>query len=306
MNRNKKVFLETVASMYYVLNMSQQEIANQFNVGRSSVARYLNEAKEAGLIRFVITDSNEVHRFTSLENKLINKYHVKDVVVLNSDENQFFISAVSYLNSILPFKGLIGIGGGHTLRKFSNYIGLIDKRPNVDIVQLVGEFNIDPTILPTSSLMNIWAAQLQSNAYYLAAPAIASSLQNKESIQDNEVISQIYKKYEEIDLCLVGIGNVDKEASVIQSNTLTTADKKYIEDNCVGDINLHFFNEAGHFNSDTISNLNLGISRNNYLKIQNKVAISYGDKKIEAIHATLKNKLVNILITDSHTAEKLV
>ena len=140
MENNRENFLETIATMYYVLNMSQHEIAKQFNVGRSSVARYLNEAKEKGLIRFVVTGNQTIQnqRFTSLENKIIKKYPIKDCLVLSkNEENNFFMSIASYLDSILPLKGLIGIGGGHTLRKFSKFLSLINVRPNSGIVQLI-------------------------------------------------------------------------------------------------------------------------------------------------------------------------
>lgn len=307
MDTNKKKFLETIATMYYVLNMSQLEIATQFNVGRSSVARYLNEAKEAGLIRFVVTGDHTNQRFTSLENRLIKKYPIKDMVVLKSDdENQFFTSIVSYLNSVLPVKGLIGIGGGHTLRTLSKYVGFLDKRPNVDIVQMIGNLNIDDTIMPTSSLMNIWADQLQSNMYFLSSPAIASNLQNKQSIQENEVINQIYEKYKEINLCVIGIGNVNKHTHIIKNKMFTQKERDYIEQNCIGDVCLHFYDKEGQFNCDALSDLSLGISRENFLSIPFKIAIAYGEDKTEAIHAALKNDLVNILITDNTTAEQLL
>ena len=74
------------------------------------------------------------------------------------------------------------------------------------------KFDIDASIFPTSSLSNVWSEQLQCKSYFLAAPAIASNSQNKVSIQDNEIIKQIYKNMKRLISCLVGIGNVDENA----------------------------------------------------------------------------------------------
>lgn len=307
MDHNKSEFLQNIATMYYVLNMSQHEIASQFNVARSSIARYLNEAKEAGLIRFVITGDHSVQRFTSLENKLIQKYPIKDAVVLNNaDENLFFISTISYLNTILPMKGLLGIGGGQTLRKLSNFLSYIDKRPDLNVVQMVGNFHISDNILPTSSLINTWAHYLQSHSTFLAAPALADNVENKRSIQENSVVNQIYDVYKKINLCVIGIGHLSEQTPILNIDFLTDQQKEDIRKDCVGDINLHFFDKNGTFNYDPLSELILGVDRNDYLNIPYRAAIAYGSQKVASIHAAMLGSLANILITDQETAEQLL
>ena len=58
------------------------------------------------------------------------------------------------------------------------------------------------------------------------------------------------------------------------------------------------------FNCDQISELILGLNREDYLNIPYRATIAYGDQKAEAIKAAIKNNLINILITDNTTAEK--
>ena len=41
-------------------------------------------------------------------------------------------------------------------------------------------------------------------------------------------------------------------------------------------------------------------------KTRNVIGVSFGEKKVEIIKACLKGKIINILITDKNTCEKLV
>lgn len=65
--RQKKALLCEIAHLYYVEDMNQQEIAKKLNVGRSSIARYLTEAKEQGIVQIRIAEANEAYRVPTLE-----------------------------------------------------------------------------------------------------------------------------------------------------------------------------------------------------------------------------------------------
>src|SRR5690625_3063376 len=114
---NKLDFLERIARMYYLFDMTQSEVATQMGIGRSSVARFLKEAKEENVVRFLISSNTGNARRVDLENKLVNKYKLIDAIVVKEDVNSLYESTVvNYLNTTIPLKGNLGLGGGTTLQ----------------------------------------------------------------------------------------------------------------------------------------------------------------------------------------------
>jgi len=99
---NKLDFLERIARMYYLFDMTQSEVATQMGIGRSSVARFLKEAKEENVVRFLISSNTGNARRVDLENKLVNKYKLIDAIVVKEDVNSLYESTVvNYLNTTI-------------------------------------------------------------------------------------------------------------------------------------------------------------------------------------------------------------
>lgn len=82
-------FLEQIARMYYILDLNQQQIAEQLGIGRSSVARFLNEARKKGVVHFQIDSDSDSYRCQPLERKLLKKTQLKDCVVFQSGQYPF-------------------------------------------------------------------------------------------------------------------------------------------------------------------------------------------------------------------------
>lgn len=111
-----KAFLTRVAKMYYTLEMSQQEIADQLGIGRSSVGRFLKEARDQGVVQIHIGTNMTGIRRTYLEDRLIMKYGLEEVVVYRGSAEEsdggFYGQVGRYMDSLLPVKGKIGLTGG--------------------------------------------------------------------------------------------------------------------------------------------------------------------------------------------------
>ena len=76
----KQGTLVQVARLYYEENLSQQEIANRLGVSRSLIALYLQNAREAGIVRVQIVDPTNT--CTSLAAALKKETGVKRITVI--------------------------------------------------------------------------------------------------------------------------------------------------------------------------------------------------------------------------------
>lgn len=303
----KRQYLEKIARMYYILEMSQKDIADNLNIGRSSVARFLKEAKEEGVIRFLVTSSTEKEpREIALEKELINEYKLTDALVIPDGNDLIFEQTiVNYLNSIIPYNGTVGIGGGNTMNYLSKVMMASDKKNDLNIVQTIGGFSNNEKKMPSTSTIQNWAVSLGANALFLLAPAIVENKAIKDVYFTSQGIKDVYKQIKQMDLLISGIGSLE-DVGIIEELDVKNIDIDYIQQTCVGDINLHFFDKNGAFSMPALSERIIGISIEDFKNIPIKVSVAFGEKKIYAIKGALKGNLTDILITTSNTAEKIL
>jgi DNA-binding transcriptional regulator LsrR (DeoR family) len=74
----------------------------------------------------------------------------------------------------------------------------------------------------------------------------------------------------------------------------------------VGDVCLRFFDVNGNPIENVLDNRVIGMQLEQLRKVERSVGIAGGKRKFEAIRGALRGKLINVLITDRRTAERLV
>lgn len=303
---SKREFLERISRMYYVLEMNQKDIAEQLDVGRSSVARFLNEAKKEGVVRFHITSKIDSSRRSDLENDLISNYKLKDaVVVKKNSDTPFEMIIANYINSILPNQGSLGLGLGKTIYNVGKYLQICDPRPDLNIIQMTGSAGIEDEI-PATSLIQNWAQALSAKPHFLPAPAIVESKEMKEYLLKDKNIDYSCKLIKDVDISIVGIGDTSPNSTILNAGLVPELTIEELQKRSVGDIILHFYDLQGNFSMEKISERVVGTEPIDLLRIPTRIALAYGEKKADAIKGALNGRLINILVTTDETAKLLL
>ncbi len=304
---SERGFLERIAKMYYVLGLTQKDIADQLDIGRSSVARFLNEAREEGIVQFHIQSKTDNARRSDLETRLVMGYKLKDAVVVKQQQGYSFeTTAVNYLNSILPFHGSVGLSWGRTLYSVGQSMHLCEPRPQLKLVQLCGSAGAKENEIPASALIQTWAYAIDAKPCFLPAPTIVESKEIREILLKDENIRNSYEEIRHVDVAIVGIGNTEPDSTILTTNFIHGLTSEKLKERSVGDVNLHFFDEHGDFTFPEISEKVIGASPLDFLRIPLRVGMAYGKDKTSAIAGALKGRIVNILVTDEETAQLLV
>ena len=106
----------------------------------------------------------------------------------------------------------------------------------------------------------------------------------------------------------MGIGAPRSDSILIQEgNIVTWPELAALADRgAVGDINLRYFDSRGlHVPSDLDDRV-IGLTLNDIKQIKHVVGIAGGSAKLNAIEATLKGSLVDVLVTDHIMAQNLL
>jgi DNA-binding transcriptional regulator LsrR (DeoR family) len=163
--------------------------------------------------------------------------------------------------------------------------------------------NVQATIL-TQNL----AALLNCPAWLLPSQSIEHSVSDRQRLSANADVAEVLQKFDEVDLAIVGIG--DLEPSALLRNSGNYYDEEMLrtlaERGAVGDICLHYFDAAGEPVLTADEDPVIGMELAQVKQCSQVVALAGGKDKAPAIRGALRGGYVNVLIVDYPTARLLM
>ena len=301
-------FLVRLSWLYYEKNLTQSEIAKKFNLSRIKVQRLLIEAKNKQIVRVEIT--HPFYNLLSIEDKLKEIYGLDDAVVVPTDNKgnklrkDLAKEPAVYLEHLLPKVQVLGVGMGTTLSYIPDFLSPnIKTKKDFKIISLLGNLLPDISANPYT-IGNKIAEKLHAPFFSLWAPAKVDSIEEAHTFKSQKWIKLVLKMIEEVDYSIVGIGVLSKNNLMIRHKFLNDDEYSELSSNAaVGNI-LGLWYDA---NGETVSvELSKKIITSD-VKIKGKtIAVAGGPEKYDAILASLKGKLIDILITDEKNAQELI
>ncbi|MDN6250568.1 MAG: MarR family transcriptional regulator, partial [Tetragenococcus koreensis] len=134
----------TVAKLYYEENLGQAAIAERLQISRPTISRFLQVAKEAGLVKIKV--ENPFVDFQALAAVLSEKYAMDIQVVPDQYQEQKTMLdrlgayAAARLTQIVQPTDVIGIGWGKTIHAVTSHLEK-QEITGVQTVQLKGSFS---------------------------------------------------------------------------------------------------------------------------------------------------------------------
>jgi DNA-binding transcriptional regulator LsrR (DeoR family) len=143
---------------------------------------------------------------------------------------------------------------------------------------------------------------------FLLAPGIATSVTAREALTTDRFVKEALDGLAEVTLALVGIGALEPSSLLQSSGNIFSEPELHAlgEQGAVGDICLRFFDADGARVESDVDRRVIGVSLEQLRATDRSVGIAGGARKYEAIRGALKGGWINVLITDSATAERLL
>ena len=313
-------FLIKVAELYYQDGLSQQQIAKKLHTSRTSISRALIQARNEGYVQIRIQYPEQSN--LELERKLEEKYGLTEALIAvpaydQSVEQEISYQAVDYILRVLKKNMILGMTWGRAMHGFVEQLAKDERLrslsfQNVKVVPFLGT--------PGVTQVDSWDATTYSNtlatkvgnllhcaSYNLSAPMYVDGSKEKEMIEGIEEISKVLQMAENADIALIGIGYMQKDSSILKAGIRTEEEyKELIQKGAVGEIVGRIYDKEGQVVDEDLRRKMIGISTQQIKKIPVRVGISYGKDKVEAIKGAIKGEMINVLVTDATTAEKLM
>lgn len=313
-------FLIKVAELYYQDGLSQQQIAKKLHTSRTSISRALIQARNEGYVQIRIQYPEQSN--LGLERKLEEKYGLTEALIAvpaydQSVEQEISYQAVDYILRVLKKNMILGMTWGRAMHGFVEQLAKDERLrslsfQNVKVVPFLGT--------PGVTQVDSWDATTYSNtlatkvgnllhcaSYNLSAPMYVDGSKEKEMIEGIEEISKVLQMAENADIALIGIGSMQKDSSILKAGIRTEEEyTELIQKGAVGEIVGRIYDKEGQVVDEDLRRKMIGISTQQIKKTPVRVGISYGKDKVEAIKGAIKGEMINVLVTDATTAEKLM
>jgi deoxyribonucleoside regulator len=303
-------YLFKVARLYYLENMSQQQIANQLGISRAKVYRLLIKARESGVVSIELR--TPVQDFSELEVKIEKVYGINQCIVVQSSDsldimmNGFRDALSNLLNNDLRDGMKLGIGWGRTIRGAVERLTLKEKS-KVKVYPVIGGGGLVYDDIHANSIVSLIAGKLNATAYVLNCLAIIDSKLNKEILLKESYIEAVVKQFELLDMAVVPIGYVGPDITLYKAKHVSMDDLDFLKGlGVVGDINSNFIDAQGNLVENKIQDRIINVTLDSLKRIKNTVAICYGQEKAEAAKAALKSGAINKMIIDSKIAKMII
>ena len=303
--------MKKVAHLYYEMDATQQEIAAKLNLSRPKVSRLLKQARETGIVRISIADA--IESCSDLSSTLRAYFNLKEAVVVPTSayipdmfRQVVGKAAATYLNQTLQSRMSIGISWGITLYETVKAMAPL-KLSQVHVVQLMGGLGQTSPVLQSLELAKQLAELTGGTCHMLHAPAITGSAEARDAITLERSISQVLDLARTIDLAVVGFDALWRHTSLVQVEGLGPQELSALDRaKAVGECCFHFYGITGETALPELDRRTIAIELDELKDVPNVVGVATGLDTTEAILGGLNLGVLDVLITDEISAEKII
>lgn len=298
------------AWLYYVAGNTQDEIAAKLGVSRQSAQRLVSLASTEGLVKVRI-DHPIAHCLT-LGHALRERGGLEFAEIVPtdpaSDSTTLGIAQAAgaeierWLRRSEPT--VIGIGTGRTLKAAIEQLPSIEC-PQHKVVSLTGSIAPDGSAAFYNVVFTM-ADTVKSRAFPLPLPVIASSRGERDMLQSQPMIRSTLELGGQADVAFLGVGDFEDDAPLYMDGFISQAELKELQAaGAVGEIIGWAFDARGQL-LEGMTNDRVASSPLPDLGRCRVIASAMGKRKLPAIRAAIRGKLINGLVTDEATAQVLL
>lgn len=309
MDTDELRLLVKICKMYYLEDLSQNEIANQLFISRPQVSKLISKAKKNNIISVQINDPFSEEN--QVADQLKKRYHLDNAVVVDTrgksctEELETLAKNISItLTSFVSNGSVIGISAGYTVAACSKYTNIYNCK-DLMFVPLIAGQSFEGENWYANVNCQRFGTRLQGKYMVLNTPLIVSSKERIE-LEGNKAVKPVLDCYNDLDVILLGIGQTTPRSTLGKCPISKEEINWAYEHGVKAIIGASFIDAGGNEMLDTQSDFFIGIKAPQIKKCKSVIAVAIGIDKVEAIKATLKGEYVNVFCTNLATGYALL
>lgn len=295
----------TAATLYYLQDATQAEIAERLGTSRATVSRLLQEARDRGLVRIEVLPLPEEDP-GDLADRLRDALGLAAVHLTAPTSSAHLAEAVSpVLARVLAGVGLaegdvLLVSSGRTVYDIAQRE--LPTLPRVVVAPMVGGQDEPEPWYQTNEIARRVAVGVGGTPRFLYAPAFPGRALRRSLVADAE-FKRFANLWETGRCAVMGVGAPPLQRSSIPGFVPT--DQAPLRDS-VGDVVSRFYDADGreidYDGSDRLIAIPLEVLR----RVPDRIAVAYGTLKVPSVLAGARGGFFNHLVTDPATATALL
>lgn len=304
--------LKKIAELYYEENLTQAQIARQFNMSRSNIQRLLQLARDKGIVQITIRELETIN--TELQEKLECTFGLKQALVTREATGLELLAkrnlpgaAAQLFADIVQDNHIVGIGWGRSV--LATVLNLPPVTRHAKFVPVAGGLGQGQEQFQINEISRKVSQMLEGIWLPVYAPGIVVESEARDAILSATSISGAVGNWDILDVCLVGIGAFHYRSSLSPILSLL-GDESLIRESedslkktgAVGNICDRYFRLDGSLCDTHIERCQISITFEQLRRVPNVLGVAFGPEKVSAIYGALNTQCLDVLATDEETA----
>lgn len=311
---NELRMIARVAQMYHVEGQRQAEIAKHLRISQASISRMLKKAQEEEIVRTTIVAP--LGTYGDMEAGLRDKFGLSEVIIVECAEDRdgaimsrIGEAAAHFIEATLQADEIIGVSSwSETILKMVDNIHPMKSVRAKFVVQTLGGMGAPGVQAHATQLTTKLARITGAAPLLLSTPGVAQSREAKLVMLSDQYVRETMEIFDKITMAVVGIGSIEPSSMLARSGNTFSAKElaDLTEAGAVGDISLRFFDRDGHSVETPLNDRVIGIPMDQLASADRVIGLAGGISKTDAILGALRTDVLDVLITDKFTAQRLV
>jgi DNA-binding transcriptional regulator LsrR (DeoR family) len=303
-----------IARLYHERGVNQPEIARRLHLSQARVSRLLKQAEAEGIVRTTVVVPEGIQ--TALEDALEERYGLREAVVVECLEDteegmihDLGVATAAYLEASLTGGDVVGISSwSATLLAAVDAMRPLSRTGAERVLQLFGGVGNPGAEAHAARLTQRFAELTGARPTFMLAPGIAASPEAREALVQDQFVGEALAALDEVTLALVGIGALEPSPLLQRSGNIFSEQELAALGTlgAVGDICLRFYDAEGSPVASDFDRRVIGTTLDQLRAVDRCVGVAGGARKYDAIRGALRGRWINVLVTDHHTAERLL
>jgi len=295
--------------LYYEEGLTQGGVAKKMGVSRASVNTYLADAKNRGIVD--ITINMDKLQTLSIAQALKEHFGLQECLIIPSEgADKPLIERLGHagamaLNRVLQSGDQIGVGWGRTIfavAKAAHSTSLHD----MSFIQAIGSVGADQEYSPEACALK-FADAFGGKSISISAPMLTSSKDVRCLLERENLIASQLQNYADVNRVIFGISSLRPESTIHASGFFDEPNlQRDHYGKAVGAIFGRFIDDRGRPVIGPIDERTIGMSLDQILKTDQRIAVAGGFDKVPAILAALRGGYANVLVTDMATGRGIL
>jgi DNA-binding transcriptional regulator LsrR (DeoR family) len=295
-----------VASLYYLEDKTQSDIAEQLGLSRQKVQRLLKQAREKRIVEIHVHSIPVLH--IELENKIKHLFGLKDVIVAPTHPNEqnrrlsVARAAASYLERRLTAGSKVAIGLGRNTGSVSEIFRQVSPSNAIFVSGMGGSPHFGATINP-NEICSRFASNSGGTAELLYAPVYVEGRRMRNFLLSQDTVSRTLNIARSAEIALIGVGTIDDESILVTAGCLSLAEAQHLRSiGAVGEILGNYYDTKGNYVDSDLNGRLIALSMDELRSIPITIAVASEPEKATAVLGALRTKAIQVLVTECNLA----